>query len=499
MAAVTVAGTTAAAGVAGILDEAAHRDPHAPAVRDAAGAWTYAELHIAAQAVAGALHRAGVQRGDRVVLRSRNRRELPAVVFGALRLGAVLVPLSPQLPPAGVATVLTDAEPAVVLAPAGDALAANCPVLAIEDMVTAPPLSEAAPVTGEDIALLIYTSGSTGGPKGVVCPHSAVDFAARAIAARLAYRDSDSVLVGSPMSFDYGLYQVFLAALAGAELVLADADDPIGMVKTLRDTRATVLPTVPSTARMLARLARRGEVADHVRMFTNTGAALTAADIAELRAVFPNAAVVAMYGITECKRVTIAEPDVDRHKPGSVGTALPGTCVDVLADDGTPLPPGELGEIVVTGPHVMLGYRGAPELTAHRFDTDPATGARRLRTGDYGRLDPDGHLYFHGRRDDQFKRRGVRASVLEIEAAAATLAGVHTVAVLPPEGEHDLELVAVADLDGDAVLTGLAALLEPAKVPARCHLLEALPLTANGKTDKARLRELLPPREGSSL
>ncbi|WP_206078062.1 class I adenylate-forming enzyme family protein [Prauserella endophytica] len=484
-------------GGAAILDDAAGRAPQAPAVRDAVGAWTYAELRAAARAVARSLIEAGVRKGDRVALCSRNRRELSAVVFGVLRAGAVLVPLSPHLPPAALCAVVADAEPAALVAPADGRPEVPCQVLSIEDIVTGEGEDDPVAVEPDDTAMLIYTSGSTSAPKGVVCPHSAVEFAARAIHARLSYRDTDVVLVGSPMSFDYGLYQVLLSALAGAELVLADADDPIGMLKLMRAVRATVLPTVPSTARMLARLARRGDAPDHVRMFTNTGAALTTADIDELRAVFPRAAIVSMYGITECKRVTIAAPDVDRRKPGSVGTALPGTEVRILGEDGEPVPVGTVGEIVVLGPHVMAGYRGDPELTAQRYDIDPATGSRRLRTGDYGHLDDDGHLYFHGRRDDQFKRRGVRASLIEIESAAARVDGVTASAALPPEDDHDLEIVVVSERDGDAVLADLAGLLEPAKVPAFCHVVGVLPLTANGKTDKKRLRELVRPGSGS--
>ncbi len=501
----TTVETAATGDVAAILDAAVSAAPGAPAVRDALSGWTYAELDAASTAFAAALVRAGVRPGDRVAMRSRNRKELPAVLFGTWRAGAVLVPLSPHLTAVGLAGVLADARPAALVAPAADADTdapppAGCAAVPVEaadpagDTTTELPPRPAA----ADIALLIYTSGSTAAPKGVVEPHAAVGFAARAIAARLRYRADDVVLVGSPMSFDYGLYQVLLSALAGAELVLANADVPIGMLRTLRATQATVLPIVPSTGRMLVKLARRGAPPEHVRMFTNTGAALTAADIADLRAAFPRAVVVAMYGITECKRVTIADPDIDRERPGSVGTALPGTTVQILDETGEPLGPDALGEIAAVGPHVMAGYRGAPELTAQRFDRDPATGAARLRTGDYGHLDADGHLYFHGRRDDQFKRRGVRMSVLEIEAAARGLPGVRAAAALPPAGAYDLELAVVTDAAPETVLGGLAELLEPAKVPVRCHVLPSLPLTANGKTDSKLLRTLVQPGTGES-
>ncbi|WP_323375480.1 class I adenylate-forming enzyme family protein [Streptomyces alkaliterrae] len=488
--------------VAAMLADAVRRTPTAPAVRDAERDWNYAELDAAANAVRDALRRSGVRPGDRVALRSRNRCEVAAALFGTLRAGAALVPLSPQLPPTGLVSVLADAEPAVLLAPAKELPElpeVPCPVTTLEDAVT-PGASEApdAPADPTATALLVYTSGSTSAPKGVVCPHSAVDFAARAINRRLGYRTSDVVLVGSPFSFDYGLYQLLLSVLAGAELVLADAEDPVGMLKLVRRTRATVLPIVPSTARMLARLARRGEPVDHVRMFTNTGAALTASDVQGLRDAFPGCSVVLMYGITECKRVTIAEPDVDLTRPGSSGTALDGTVVRIVDEAGREVPAGVVGEITVTGPHVMAGYRGAPELTAQRYDEDPYGGGRRLRTGDYGTLDADGHLYFHGRRDDQFKRRGVRASLIEVEAAAARVPGVRAVAVLPPEDDRDLTLFFTGDRDPHEVLDEMAGLLEPAKVPADCHRLPELPLTGNGKTDKKRLREMPRPTTGSA-
>jgi acyl-CoA synthetase (AMP-forming)/AMP-acid ligase II len=434
-----------------------------------------------------------VQAGDRVVLRSRNRREVAAIVFGTFRAGAALVPLHPELPFAGLAGVLADSEPAVIVTSGDNPVGGEfgCPVAAVEALMCGTRIGERRWMDDADVALIVYTSGSTSDPKGVVCPRGAVDFAASAISARLDYRADDVVLVGAPMSFDYGLYQLFLSVMAGAELVFADAADPIGMLRMLRRTRATVVPLVPSMARMLVRLARRGEPPRHVRLFTSTGATLTSADAQDLRSTFPGAAVVAMYGITECKRVTIGEPDGDGERPGSVGTALPGTCVEILAEDGRPVCPGIEGQITAIGPHVMNGYWRAPELTAARFDRDPVSGERRLRTGDYGHLDTDGHLYFHGRRDDQFKRRGVRMTLLEIEAAAVAVPGVLAAAALPPEGARDLEIAIVGDPSEDEVLAGLRDLVEPAKVPARCHRLAELPLTSNGKTDRLRLRQMV--------
>ncbi|MFI5979405.1 class I adenylate-forming enzyme family protein [Streptomyces sp. NPDC051555] len=497
--------------VVDLLDAAAAARPGASAVRDAAGAWTYAELAAASRTVAARLRDgSGVVPGDRVVLRLGNRREFVALYYGVLRAGAVAVPLNPELKAFVLSGVLTDAAPAVVVLdpaetePVRAAVAACGARTATPDELLRGPAAEAGPGAGagagtarapdgrppvDAIAQLIYTSGSTSAPKGVVCTHRQVVFAARAIARRLGYGPRDVVLAALPLSFDYGLYQLLLAAIGGSEVVLADAAAPVRVLTLLRTHRATVVPVVPSLAEMLCRLAARGAPPEHVRLFTNTGAALAGSTIEALRSGFPGAAVVAMYGITECKRVTIAEPDVDRERPGSVGLPLDGTTVEVLDGRGRPLPPGEVGEIVVGGPHVMTGYWNAPAPTAGRYRPDPHTGRTRLHTGDHGRLDADGHLYISGRVDDQFKRRGVRMSTTEIEAAALDVPGVRAAAALPPRDGLDLRLV-VTGADGltaRRVIEGLEERLEAAKVPADCRVVARLPLTPNGKTDRKAL------------
>ncbi|MFJ8628719.1 class I adenylate-forming enzyme family protein [Kitasatospora sp. NPDC093550] len=493
--------------VVDLLDAAAAARPDAPAVRDADGVLGYAELARASRAVAAWLRGpGGVAPGDRVVLRLGNRREFVPLYYGVLRAGAVAVPLNPELKPFVLRGVLEDAEPAVVVLDPAEAEPVRAAVAACGARAAAPANlltgdgdrdgaadedtgTDAGRPSADDLAQLIYTSGSTSAPKGVACTHRQVVFAARAIARRLAYRPEDVVLAALPLSFDYGLYQLLLAAIGGSELVLADAAAPVRALTALREHRATVVPVVPSLAEMLCRLAARGTPPDHVRLFTNTGAALAGSTIEALRAGFPGSAVVAMYGITECKRVTVADPDIDRERPGSVGRALDGTTVEVLDEEGRPLPPGEVGEIVVTGPHVMAGYWNAPELTARRYRPDPRTGRTRLHTGDHGRLDEDGHLYFAGRLDDQFKRRGVRMGTPEIEAAALDVPGVRAAAALPPRDGLDLRLVVTGEegLTARRVIEGLEQRLEPAKVPADCRVLDRMPLTPNGKIDRKAL------------
>ncbi|MEU0383204.1 class I adenylate-forming enzyme family protein [Streptomyces chartreusis] len=497
-----------------LLDTAAAAWPDAPAVRDAGGRWTFAGLAERSRAAAHWLARRGFRPGDRLLVATRPGREAAALLFGCSRARVVFVPVSPQARPAQWRNVLDDCVPRGVLTDeASTAVPLNnggTVALGLErlreeldeeqaaatDPERAAPTGpgQAGPAVPErmgaggaprDPALLLYTSGTTAAPKGVVCPHSQVVFAARAIARTLAHRPDDVVFSALPLSFDYGLYQILLTVLAGAELVLATPGPDL--LTRLRRSRATVVPVVPPLADALADLAERHPVPSTVRLFTNTGAHLPEATATRLRRAFPGARITLMYGCTECKRVSVGSPDGDLARPGSVGRPLPGTTVRILDEDGAPLPPWRTGQIVVAGPHVAAGYWRAPEETARRFRRDPATGDTWLYTGDHGYLDDDGFLYCRGRRDEIFKLHGVRVSAPEIEAAARRVPGVTDVALLVPAENRPATLFAVTTLTGRQVLRGLLGQLEPRRVPDVCHVVAALPRTSHGKVDKARL------------
>ncbi|MGI5472195.1 AMP-binding protein [Streptomyces sp. CA-132043] len=487
----------------GLLDETAATAPDAPAIRDEAGEWTYRQLDAHSHAFAAWLEKQGIGRGDRIVVRLPTTRELAAMFYGAARRGAAFVPLNPAMRPYHLSTVLGSAEPGLVIGGAPDAAGLRSLTTApVHDMAEVweevGALAErgeratSVAVRPDDIATLIFTSGSTAAPKAVVCPHAQVAFASRMLVQALGYRSDDVVFCRFPMSWDYGLYKVLMTCISGCEIVLADGESDLLMLRRMRETGATVVPLVPSLATMLVTLCRREQQpVPPVRMFTNTGAALPGPTIEALREHFPGARVVRQYGQTEAKRITVMPPEEDRERPGAVGLPLPGTEVLILDDEGRPVPPGTVGEIVAAGPHVMAGYWRNPEVTARTFRPDGTTGRNRLHTGDYGHLDEDGYLYFQGRRDDMFKRKGFRMSTVEIEAAAMDIPGVHAAAVLPPGDRHDLALFVQSDLEAREVLKELAQRLEPAKVPSLCKVLTDFPLTAHGKNARDALAKLL--------
>ena len=325
----------------------------------------------------------------------------------------------------------------------------------------------------------------------MIGPHRQVTFATKAIQEVLGYTKTDVVFCRFPMSWDYGLYKVLLSTVGRSEIVLADAESDLRLLKRMREVGATIVPIVPSLATMIAKLAEREtEPLAPVRLFTNTGAALPDATITQLRNAFPGTKVVRQFGQTECKRITIMPPEEDDQRPGSSGLPLPGTDVLILAADGSELPAGDIGEIVATGPHVMPGYWRTPEVSARAFRRDE-NGELRLHTGDYGRLDADGYLYFEGRRDDMFKRKGIRMSTLEIEAAAMDIPGVRAAGAIPPSDTRDLAICVETELAPTTVLRELAKRLEPQKVPSLCHVVEEFPLTAHGKNATKELALLV--------
>jgi amino acid adenylation domain-containing protein len=479
--------------VSDILDAAASRHPERTALRRGETAWTYATLRQRSVAYAAWLRAAGVGRGDRVMIAHPRAIETVAMLFAAARVGAMYVITGDAIPRARMHELIADCEPRVVIADARSAPAAGPPPVALGDLPDPGETSDALPASpalSVDPVSLIYTSGSTAAPKAIVSTHRQVVFAARAIHGRLGYRADDVVFSCLPLSFDYGLYQVFLSCLAGAELVLGDEDDAgPRLLARLSQRRATVLPAVPTLAVTLRLLAERHGPPACLRMMTSSGAVLPPDVPGALRALIPGLDVILMFGLTECKRVAVMEPNGDLLRPGAAGRALPDTEFYVVDGAGRRLPAGEVGELVVRGPHVMAGYWRAPQLSAARFRHDEF-GESLLFTGDQCRVDEDGYLYFVGRADDIYKQHGYRVSTIEVEMAAAAVPGVQGAAVLPPTPQRGSLLLVSGKVAPGDVLAVLRARLEEYKLPERCLVLDDLPLGPNGKVDKKALAAL---------
>ncbi|GGV42793.1 class I adenylate-forming enzyme family protein [Streptomyces spectabilis] len=490
-----------------LVDAGARAWPAKPALSDSRRLVTHAELAAWTRELADLLYAAGLRRGDRMVIALPTGVLVPALAFAASRLGAAFSIVHEQVRGVPLDHVLDDCHPALVVSDDPTALHAarerGLGAIAPETLEDAGPTGPGpdgtrrpapAPDRTEPLAVdalcLIYTSGTTSAPKAVVSTHAQALFALDAIQSVLRYRPDDTVYCPLPPSFDYGLYQVFLGVLSGAHVRLGDAaDSGPALLRRLLECEATVLPLVPSLGDTLAwLLGRASGRRPPLRLLTNTGAALSAATLARLRETLPAARIHLMFGLTECKRATIMPADGDLERPGSCGLPLPGTEVVALDEDGGELPPGSVGELAVRGPNVMAGYWRRPELTARRFPRRHGLFPE-LRTGDYGWTDPDGYVYFDGRRDDLYKQRGFRVSATEVEAAARRVPGVAGAAVLPPADGHAAELVVVTALEPPEVIGLLREQIEPAKIPPRCTVVADLPLNGNGKVDRRALAD----------
>jgi acyl-CoA synthetase (AMP-forming)/AMP-acid ligase II len=493
-----------------LLDQAAAHWPERPAVTSGRHTLTYRHLDTASRRLAAWLHAGGLRRGDRLVVCAPPSHAQPALVYAASRAGTAFCLLHEQVRGSRLEHVLDDSEPALLVTDDPEAQAAaqhrGIPTATTRDITTlidttTPDTAPAATPDGPpphpepplpltvDPVCLIYTSGTTSLPKAVLTTHQQLTFCVDAIHTVLDYRPHDVVYSPLPLSFDYGLYQLFLATRAGAHTILGrPAETGPALLASLVRTDATVLAAVPSVADTLARLLRRRTPAHPppLRLLTNTGAAMPPATLHTLRSALPALRVQLMFGLTECKRATVMPPDGDLQRPGSSGRALPGTEVFVVDGQGRRRPPGEIGEIVVRGPNVMAGYWRRPDLTAQRFVREEDL-LPQLHTGDYGWVDDEGFLYVDGRRDDIYKENGFRVSTTEVEAAARQVAGVDAAAVLPPAAGAPATLFTVGAAPPAEVLHGMREHIEEFKIPRRCRAVDALPLTGNGKVDRTAL------------
>lgn len=505
------------------LERAAHLFPDKTAIHADERHLTFAALNDTAERVAATLQSFGIARGDRVAIYMDNTVECVVSIYAALKAGCVFVVINPQTKPDKLRFVLNDCSVRVLITDShlggivnevlGDVPSLVALIASGDWNATAATAVQAvvrfdraakyesrldAPGTIPlDLAALIYTSGSTGNPKGVMQTHQSMVFAMGSLTQYLRLESNDVLLNVLPLAFDYGLYQLLMSVGLGATLVLERSFAyPAEVLKRISDHNVTVFPGVPTIyAILLATHARRALSFPDVRRVTNTAAALPPEYIAALHEIFPAALIFAMYGLTECKRVSYLEPELLDKKPGCVGKPIPGTEVYLLSVDDKPVPPGEPGILHVRGPHVMLGYWNNPERTAKMLRTGRLPGERVLRTGDYFRMDEDGFLYFVGRSDDIIKTRGEKVSPAEVEAALYSLDGIQEAAVVGVADEVLGQAVrayvvlspGVTRNERD-VRRGLMQRLENFMMPRDIVFVDALPKSPNGKINK---RELL--------
>lgn len=473
------------------------------------GTWhTTADLHERATRVAGGLRRLGIEPDDRVVVLMMNTPEV-GITYNALwRAGAVVTPVLFLISPTELRHVLTDSgAKAVVVTPellpllrsgsegldltvlvVGEPVEGAVPFASLED---AEPL-ELTPREDGDMAALLYTGGTTGRAKGVVLSHRGLWESGAALHENGRDMTTTRGLLPLPLSHAYGLIVTISAMHAEEQRVSVlqrwfNAEDWVRLVEEHRLESSAV---VPSMLTMLLALPLEQHDLSSLRYFGSGGAPLAPALRDEVLTRL-GVEIFEGYGCTESSAVISASaPGASR--PGSVGKPLAHAEVAILDDDGTALPAGEDGEICVRGHGVMNGYWNSPEQTAATIVDG------YLHTGDIGHLDDDGFLYVVDRKKDLIIRGGFNVFPRDVEDVLTAHPDVTSAAVVGrPDVQHGEEVVAVVALRAGASITGEELVeysrehLAKYKYPREVRVLDAVPLTSVGKTDRKAVRALL--------
>jgi long-chain acyl-CoA synthetase len=484
------------------LRSSALENPEAPSLRDERTALTRRDFDSRVEAFAEQLQELGVGNGDVVAVMLPNRVEVVVAIAAAWRLGATATPVNPAFTVPEAEQQLSDSGAKVVVRLDQDGPEfPGCVSLAVDQMrrsaIEAVATVEPA---AQDVALLVYTSGSTGTPKGVMLTHANIDAMTEMIVQHLELGSNDHCFLVMPLFHVNALLISVLAPLrVGGQVSIREkfsARTFLGDVEALRPTYFSAVPTVYAV--LVDRPLEQTPDVSSVR-FVICGAAPVSASLLEACHRRFGFEMLEGYGLTESTCVSALNPLRGTRKLGTVGPALAGQEIVIVAPDGSRLPPGERGEVTIAGPTVMKGYLNRPTATAETLRDG------WLHTGDVGILDEDGYLTLVDRLKDMIIRGGENLYPTEIEHVLSRHPDVLEAAVVgqphPVLGETPVAWVTLrtgADVSAAELDAHCRRYLTQVKVPAHIHITPGLPRNPVGKIDKPHLRVLLQSAEVES-
>lgn len=489
--------------VAELVRQQAAANPTAIAVAAGSEVLSYTELDRQANRLANYLRSIGVGRDTAVGLFLERSPAMVVAALAILKAGGAYVPLDPAQPVARLGFMLQDSEARVVVSTTSLAerlSTGSWQVVTLDgdaDKIAAEPESEPEHIAKpEDLAYIIYTSGSTGQPKGVEIVHSGLSNLVAWHRRAFQVTSADRASALAALGFDAAVWEIWPYLASGASLHLVEdnvRNDANALRKWIVSQRITITFVPTAIAESLLQLEWPKETS---LRFLLTGAdTLKKYPSSRLPFVFVN-----NYGPTECTVVTtsgVVAPNSSAQQPPAIGRPIDGVEVYILDDRRQPVSEGTAGEVYIGGASLARGYRNRPDLTAERFISNPFSavpGARLYRTGDLARWLPDGQIAFLGRVDEQVKIRGYRVEPSEI----ATVLGQHpavrtSVVVAREDAPGEKELVAYVVLSPDAMVDvlelrkHLLQRLPDYMVPAAFVPIASMPITENGKVDRAAL------------
>jgi long-chain acyl-CoA synthetase len=465
--------------------------------------YTFSAFVDQAAAVVRRLRCNGFARGDRVALSCDEYDVFFISMVGVWLAGGVVVPLNTTLPQTAVQELIAKSGPAFLLAsPLSDGLPARVaggvrrlvvdPAIVSADRATATEPVSLTPVASTELAVIMFTSGSTGVPKGVLQTLGGVLGNAERVAAELELTAGDRIFINTPPYFTSGICHFLTLLSVGGSLVGRQGFRfGGGLLAEMEEAGCTGFGGAPAhLVRVVDPLEAPVEPGS-LRFWVSSGDHLPVASIDRMHEVLPGVALYNMYGLTEVSgRLCILPPTETERRRDSVGRPIAGMAVAARQDDGSPAPPGEAGELFVTGDLLMQGYLDEPRLTAETLT------AHGFRTGDVGHVDHDGYVWVTGRKDDIFKRGGEKVSAVHIQRAIVATGTVTDAVVLAFDdellGKVPVAFVVPRDADSFTIrglMKELRSRLQPAWLPARILALDEIPRTGSGKAVRARLVE----------
>ena len=487
-----------------LFEASAARMPDAPALRFGSQIMTYGELNQRANALAHLLIEHAVGPESIVGLAVDRSAEMLVAMLGIFKAGAAYLPIAQDIPDRRLQTIVEDARPVFVLCQSAFAerVVDGLSVIALDSPFADEQLAEkstenptdddrTAPLARSHPGYVIYTSGSTGVPKGVVVTHAGLPGLAGSHIDHLDVSENSRILQFASLTFDAAVAEIVTALSAGASLVLLSEDQRVGTalldeISRQEVTHVTVPPVVLSTFDQDARLP--------VECLAVAGEACSGELVERWSA---DCRFFNIYGPTEASvAVTLSDP-LTENRPPPIGLPLWNMRAYILDDHLEPVPQGVAAELYLAGDGLARGYFNQPALTAEKFVPDPyaeSPGSRMYRTGDLARRRADGHIEFVGRVDEQLKIRGYRIEPGDVQSALLAQSGVAHAAVVAWEvspGTRELVAYVVpaanVQLDEEILRRSLADYLPEYMIPAAIITLDALPLTTNGKLDRAQL------------
>lgn len=512
------------------LEAQAQASPEAVALRFGTRELSYRALHARAEPLARHLRALGAGPESVVAIHLERALELPVAILGVLKAGAAYLPLDPEQPNARLEAMITDASPVALIVDSRQGLAvlasngtASVDLARLgkqpegDDPWPAPAGSTAAACPGsgaDNMIYVIYTSGSTGRPKGVINTHGSLVNRLAWMQRRFPLAAGEAVLHKTPVGFDVSAWELLWPLLTGATMVIAEPGrhrDSAYLADLIRSRRIGTVHFVPAMLSAFLDDLSREQLATDLAPLERvilSGEAVTAELQDRFFASAPDVELHNLYGPTEAAIDVTAWACRSDALAGAVpiGSPIDNTQIRILDRDLRELPTGLPGELCIGGLAVARGYLGQTALTAERFVPDPLAtsngGAGLLyRSGDRARWRDDGTIEYLGRMDDQIKLRGVRIEPAEIERSLRRHPGVHEALVVLQSLSGGAQLVAYLTpsdtasdaaerLDDMALLDWQAFLqpkLPPVMVPTVYGVLDALPLSANGKVDRGAL------------